>query len=238
MRIALVHGPHNSEAAELGRKLRATGCEVVLSAATGFELLTLLKQSFDVVHGFGRTDLLLFADTINAPFLITLLAEPSEAELTVCRQAGSRCRFVAQGCAAAGLNLLARDAQDYQSLYAELIELCAREDVRPWGHYEVLSDDKPDHKIKRITVQPGKRLSLQLHHRRAEHWLIVSGRARVTLGDEFFDLGPGQAIDIPVEAAHRIENIGSAPVVFIEVQQGDYFGEDDIVRLQDDFGRN
>ena len=238
MRIALIHDQNNSAAVELGRKLSAAGCEIVLSQATGFELLALLKQSFDVVHGFGRLDLLLFADTINAPLLISLLTEPSEAELSVCRQAGSRCRFVAQGCAAAGLNLLARDAQDYQPLYADLIKLCAREDVRPWGHYEVLSDDRPDHKIKRITVQPGKRLSLQLHHRRAEHWLIVSGLARVTLGEEFFDLGPGQAIDIPVEAAHRIENIGSEPVVFIEVQQGDYFGEDDIVRLQDDFGRN
>ncbi|OPZ59919.1 MAG: Alginate biosynthesis protein AlgA [Deltaproteobacteria bacterium ADurb.Bin510] len=134
--------------------------------------------------------------------------------------------------------MIAESLTDPEPAYLELVQRCAREERRPWGHYEVLSDDKCDHKVKRITVEPGKRLSLQLHHRRAEHWLIVSGQARVTLGEAHHDLGPGQAIDIPVEAAHRIENLGTEPVVFIEVQQGSYFGEDDIVRLQDDFGRN
>jgi mannose-6-phosphate isomerase len=108
---------------------------------------------------------------------------------------------------------------------------------RPWGSYTVLSDDAPDHKVKRIVVHPGKRLSYQRHAKRAEHWLIVSGTAQVTVDGVVTELGPGQAIDIPLEAAHRIANAGHSDVVFIEVQRGSYFGEDDIVRLEDDYGR-
>ncbi len=108
---------------------------------------------------------------------------------------------------------------------------------RPWGYYEVLSDDHHDHKVKRITVLPGKRLSLQYHARRRECWIIISGRAAVTLGEEHVELGPSDTIDIPQGSAHRIENVGAQDVVLIEVQQGEYFGEDDIVRLEDDFGR-
>jgi mannose-6-phosphate isomerase len=109
--------------------------------------------------------------------------------------------------------------------------------VRPWGNYTVLSDDAPDHKVKRIVVHPGGRLSYQKHAKRAEHWFIVSGTAKVTLDGTVTELTPGQAIDIPVGAAHRIANEGTDDVVFIEVQHGTYFGEDDIVRLEDDFGR-
>jgi mannose-6-phosphate isomerase len=108
---------------------------------------------------------------------------------------------------------------------------------RPWGNYTVLDDDAPDHKVKRIVVLPGKRLSYQKHAKRAEHWFIVSGQAQVTLDGALIHLGPGQAIDIPQGAAHRIANEGSENVVFIEVQHGTYFGEDDIVRLEDDYGR-
>jgi mannose-6-phosphate isomerase len=108
---------------------------------------------------------------------------------------------------------------------------------RPWGNYTVLSEDAPDHKVKRIVVHPGKRLSLQLHAKRAEHWFIVAGVAQVTVDGTVTTLTPGEAIDIPREAAHRIANEGAEDVVFIEVQHGTYFGEDDIVRLEDDFGR-
>ena len=101
----------------------------------------------------------------------------------------------------------------------------------------MLSDDAPDHKVKRLVVHPGKRLSYQLHHRRAEHWFIVSGTAKVTLDGTITQMGPGQAIDIPLESAHRVANEGDIDVVLIEVQHGSYFGEDDIVRLEDDFGR-
>jgi mannose-6-phosphate isomerase-like protein (cupin superfamily) len=108
---------------------------------------------------------------------------------------------------------------------------------RPWGNYTVLDDDAPDHKVKRLVVHPGKRLSYQKHAQRAEHWFIVAGTAQVTLDGALIELSPGQAIDIPMGAAHRIANAGKDDVVLIEVQHGSYFGEDDIVRLEDDFGR-
>ena len=101
----------------------------------------------------------------------------------------------------------------------------------------MIDDAAPDHKVKRLVVHPGKRLSYQLHHKRAEHWFIVSGTATVTLDGTVTKLGPGQAIDIPLEAAHRVGNDGEVDVVLVEVQHGSYFGEDDIVRLEDDFGR-
>jgi mannose-6-phosphate isomerase len=108
---------------------------------------------------------------------------------------------------------------------------------RPWGYYDVLADN-PDHKVKRIVVFPQKRLSLQRHRRRSEHWYIVSGDAIVTLNGREVPLAAGDAIDIPKGATHRIENIQTdSEVVFIEIQRGDYFGEDDIERLEDDYGR-
>lgn len=109
-------------------------------------------------------------------------------------------------------------------------------DHRPWGFYEILSD-APDCKVKRITVYPESRLSLQRHFRRSEHWFIVKGEAVVTRNDENIRLSSGGSIDLPVFAWHRIRNIGKENVVFIEVQTGDYFGEDDIERSEDDYGR-
>ncbi|MBA2495519.1 MAG: phosphomannose isomerase type II C-terminal cupin domain [Acidimicrobiia bacterium] len=109
-------------------------------------------------------------------------------------------------------------------------------DERPWGSYTVL-DDAPDHKVKRIEVLPGKRLSYQRHARRAEHWFVVSGTAEVTLDGDVVVLRPGEAIDIAQGAAHRVANPGEALLVFVEVQHGEYFGEDDIERLDDDYGR-
>ena len=110
-------------------------------------------------------------------------------------------------------------------------------DVRPWGEYLVLEDDAADHKVKRITVTPHKRLSYQSHAKRAEHWFVVSGTAIVTLNDTEHEVLPGSAIDIPLGTKHRVENRGTEPLVFIEVQYGTYFGEDDIVRFEDDYGR-
>jgi mannose-6-phosphate isomerase len=108
---------------------------------------------------------------------------------------------------------------------------------RPWGSFTVLVD-ADTHKVKTITVDPGQRLSYQKHARRAEHWFVVEGTATVTLDDVVHTVPTGGAIDIPTGAAHRMQNTGDQPLVFIEVQQGDYFGEDDIVRLQDDYGRS
>jgi len=109
-------------------------------------------------------------------------------------------------------------------------------DERPWGSFTVL-DEGSGFKVKRIEVLAGKRLSYQKHAMRAEHWFVVSGTAKVTLDGEDVIRTAGEAIDIPIGAAHRVENPGQELLVFIEVQQGNYLGEDDIVRLQDDFGR-
>lgn len=107
---------------------------------------------------------------------------------------------------------------------------------RPWGSYTIL-EEGPGYKVKRVTVNPGGRLSLQMHHQRSEHWVVIAGTARVTCGDHLFDLYVGQSTGIPKETRHRLENRGSEPVHIIEVQNGPYLGEDDIVRFQDDYGR-
>jgi mannose-6-phosphate isomerase len=107
---------------------------------------------------------------------------------------------------------------------------------RPWGSYEVLQESS-SHKVKCIWVKPGMRLSYQRHQKRAEHWFIVSGDAEVTIDGNTSRLGAGSTIDIGVGVLHRIHNVGDTDVVFIEVQTGTYFGEDDIERVEDDFGR-
>ncbi|HUX04323.1 MAG TPA: phosphomannose isomerase type II C-terminal cupin domain [Acidimicrobiales bacterium] len=110
-------------------------------------------------------------------------------------------------------------------------------DERPWGNFTVLDDEMFDHKVKRIVVMPGKRLSYQQHAQRAEHWFVVSGEPTVVLDDVEHQLAPGDSIDIALGQKHRCENRGTSPVVLIEVQHGTYFGEDDIVRIADDYGR-
>lgn len=110
-------------------------------------------------------------------------------------------------------------------------------DRRPWGTFTVI-DEGESFKVKRIEVLPGKRLSYQKHQQRAEHWFVVSGAAKVTLDDKEVTILAGEAIDIEIGSAHRVENPGDELLVFIEVQRGRYLGEDDIVRLQDDFGRS
>ncbi len=112
-----------------------------------------------------------------------------------------------------------------------------RFDERPWGNYRII-DAGQDFQVKRIEVKPGKRLSYQTHKHRSEHWYVVSGEARVTLNDKEIILKKGEAVDIAIGAAHRVENPGQELLIFIEVQQGDYVGEDDIVRIEDDFGRD
>ncbi len=133
-------------------------------------------------------------------------------------------------------------AQDVKEVVAQLTEL-KHEAVnyhktvhRPWGSYTVL-EDAEDCKVKRLVVKPGQVLSLQLHHRRAEHWTVVQGVAKVRLGDEEFMLEANQSTYIPTETLHRLENPGETDVHLIEVQTGDYFGEDDIVRFEDIYGR-
>ena len=112
----------------------------------------------------------------------------------------------------------------------------ADDSVRPWGRYFVL-EESPIHKVKRIEVQPGKRLSYQRHKFRAEHWLIVQGEGILTLDGDKKRIAVGDSVDIAIGQLHRIENTSTQELIFVEVQTGTYFGEDDIERVEDDFGR-
>jgi mannose-6-phosphate isomerase len=110
-------------------------------------------------------------------------------------------------------------------------------ETRPWGAFYVL-DEQPGFKVKRISVTPGGRLSLQSHKHRSEHWTVVNGTATVTVDAAVVALTRGQSVDIPLGAKHRLENLGSDLVEIIEVQFGDYLGEDDIIRYDDIYNRN
>jgi mannose-1-phosphate guanylyltransferase/mannose-6-phosphate isomerase len=133
-------------------------------------------------------------------------------------------------------------AQDVKEVVSQLAELQHEAAIyhqtvhRPWGSYTILEDEH-DCKVKRLVVKPGQVLSLQLHHRRSEHWTVVKGTAKVRLGDDEFLLQQNQSTYIPVETLHRLENPGTEDVHLIEVQTGDYFGEDDIERFEDIYGR-
>ncbi len=109
-------------------------------------------------------------------------------------------------------------------------------ETRPWGRFEILADEI-DYKAKKITIDPGAQLSYQSHHQRAEYWVVISGQAELTLDEKKMAMQPGQSVYIPVGAKHRMKNSGNAPLVFIEIQTGAYFGEDDIVRYLDDYNR-
>lgn len=109
-------------------------------------------------------------------------------------------------------------------------------EIRPWGRFEVLSD-RVDHKVKRLIVEPGRQLSYQQHEKRDEHWTFVSGMGEVILNDKVLSFKSGEQVYIPRGSKHRLRNLGHAPLVIIEVQTGEYFGEDDIKRFQDDFNR-
>ena len=109
-------------------------------------------------------------------------------------------------------------------------------DIRPWGHYEVLLDET-NYKVKRITVNPGERLSYQYHVHRQESWVGVQGVGVLTLDGYEYPMRPGTELHIPYHTPHMIENPGEEPLIFIEIQTGTYFGEDDIVRLHDNYGR-
>jgi mannose-1-phosphate guanylyltransferase/mannose-6-phosphate isomerase len=132
--------------------------------------------------------------------------------------------------------------QDVKKLVARLKEggryehALHREVFRPWGSYDSL-ESGARFQVKRLKVKPGATLSLQMHHHRAEHWVVVAGTARITRGDEVFLLEENQSTYIPVGMKHRIENPGTIPVEIIEVQSGSYLGEDDIVRFEDAYGR-
>ena len=126
------------------------------------------------------------------------------------------------------VNELKRRGHDTQKLHRTV--------TRPWGTYTTLQEG-PSFKIKRIEVKPGASLSLQMHHHRSEHWVVVSGTAKVTVDERVVLLAPNQSTYVPLGSKHRLENPGRASLCLIEVQCGDYVGEDDIVRFDDIYGR-
>ncbi|HHL40361.1 MAG TPA: glycosyltransferase, partial [Deltaproteobacteria bacterium] len=196
------------------------GLSVVEAMACGTPVIAINRGSMaeiieDGVNGF------LVRDTDG---LVRAVGRIKEIDRSRCRASVER-RFSAE-----------RMVDDYIRLYERIVEGSRREERRPWGRYEVLGEGG-DHKVKRITVRPGKRLSYQRHRRRSEHWYVVSGRAVVTRDGERIELAAGEGVDIPARSWHRIENPGPGGLVFIEVQRGEYFGEDDIERSEDDYGR-
>jgi mannose-1-phosphate guanylyltransferase/mannose-6-phosphate isomerase len=126
------------------------------------------------------------------------------------------------------VNHLGREQRGEQALHRKV--------HRPWGWYDSI-DNGPRHQVKRILVKPGASLSLQMHHHRAEHWIVVSGTAEVTNGDNVIMLTENQSTYIPLGQTHRLRNPGKMPLEIIEVQSGSYLGEDDIVRFEDTYGR-
>ncbi len=129
-----------------------------------------------------------------------------------------------------------RMVDDYIKVYQMILEKRKREEKRPWGFYEILTE-RPGYKVKRITVLPQEEISLQRHAHRKEHWYIVSGEGLVTKNGDKIRAIAGDSVDLSVKEIHRVRNIGSENLVFIEIAQGDYLGEDDIERFEDKYGR-
>ena len=149
-----------------------------------------------------------------------VVAETSDAILIADRDRSQSVSSIVASLESAGRN----EAQNHRKVY------------RPWGSYEVLSEG-PGFQVKRINVYSGQTLSLQSHEHRSEHWVVVSGLATVTRGEEVFQLGANESTYIPVACVHRLANTGDDPVEIVEIQVGDYLGEDDIIRYEDLYGR-
>ncbi|HEC83061.1 MAG TPA: glycosyltransferase, partial [Firmicutes bacterium] len=196
------------------------GLSVVEAMACGTPVIANRRGSMPEIIEDGETG-----------FLVSGVDEAVEAVRRIGQIERRKCRQLVEDKFTAE-----RMVDEYVQVYKRIVKMTQREDHRPWGFYEILSD-KPDHKVKRITVHPGHRLSYQRHRRRSEHWYVLKGEAVVTLDDKDYTLKPGQAIDLPAGSWHRVRNPGNTDLVLIEVQTGDYFGEDDIERLEDDYGR-
>lgn len=196
------------------------GLSVIEAMACGTPVIATNRGSMREVIVDGRTGFLV----AGAEEMAHMVSRVGEIDRRQCRRWVEE-RFSAE-----------RMVDDYLRVYERILAERKREDHRPWGFYEVLAD-LPDHKVKRITVYPGQRLSYQRHFRRSEHWYVIQGGAIVTRNGQEIEAPSGQAIDLPVGSWHRIRNPGETNLVFIEVQTGEYFGEDDIERAEDDYGR-
>ena len=196
------------------------GISAVESMACGTPVVAFRRGSMPELIAHGRTG-----------FLCETLEEAVEALHNTSRIDRGECRRWVEERFTAD-----RMVNDYLRVYERVVSAHKREDRRPWGSYRVLADGD-DHKVKTIRVNPRHRLSLQRHAQRSEHWYGVKGRGIVSRDGEELNLEPGKAVDIPQGAWHRVENCGSEELLFVEVQTGSYFGEDDIERREDDYGR-
>ncbi|VAW50082.1 Glycosyltransferase [hydrothermal vent metagenome] len=194
------------------------GLSVVESMACGTPVIAYNRGSMPELIQHGRTGFIV-DDIASATQAVN---EINKLNRKTCRQHIEQ-HFTCQ-----------RMAHAYVETYHKILQ--ARENYRPWGHYQNLLEDE-NHKVKKLIVNSGERLSLQKHQHRAEHWTVVSGEALVTVDKKEILLKVGQSVDIPKGSVHRIYNPGITQLIIIEVQMGDYFGEDDIIRLQDDYNR-
>jgi mannose-6-phosphate isomerase len=216
---------------------------------------------FDIILNFMSSKVLPFAATVNIPVLTMLLGSARDIQIHPVLRRYNEYPFVTmdekEKSFLPELNYVAtisipspENASTVRPVIDSYYELCEKlvsgeietpvselKRMTPWGSWEVLKNEM-HLKVKKITMNPGQRLSYQRHQKREEHWFIAEGEALVVLDDKEVPLTAGQAIDIPKGAAHRIGNPGEKAMVFIEVQRGEYFGEDDIERLDDDYGRS
>ena len=196
------------------------GLSIVEAMACGTPVIALNRGSMPELIDHGKNGFLVS----NSDEAIKAVAHIKEIDRSYCRRSVEE--YFTVDCM----------VEKYVHVYEKVLEKRKRENHRPWGYYFVLSDEQ-SYKAKKIVVYPGKRLSLQRHSKRDEHWYIIHGKARMTLDNSQFIINDGQSVDIPRGSLHRIENIGTDELSFVEVQTGDYFGEDDIERIEDDFGR-
>ncbi|MGB9926802.1 MAG: glycosyltransferase [Methanosarcina sp.] len=198
----------------------AFGLGVIEAMASGTPVIAINRGSMPELITNGETG-----------FLVNDVEEAAEAVLKISSISRKKCRESVENRFS-----VERMVDDYIIVYETILAKCKREDKRPWGYYEVLAES-PGYKVKTLVVLPQAEISLQRHSHRREHWYIVSGKGLVTKGESQIRVLPGDSVDLPVNEIHRIRNIDNENLVFIEVAQGDYLGEDDIERLEDRYGR-
>ena len=196
------------------------GLDVVEAMSSGTPVIAMNGGSMPELIRDGETG-----------FLVNSVDEAAEAVQKVAAISRKKCRdSIEKNFSIDGM------VADYIKVYETIIEKCKRESERPWGHYEVLLH-MPGYKVKTLTILPQGEISLQRHSHRKEHWYIVNGKGIVTKNKSEIRVFAGDSVDLPVNEVHRIKNIDNENLVFIEIAQGDYLGEDDIVRLEDKYGR-
>jgi len=196
------------------------GLDVVEAMASGTPVIAMNRGSMPELIRDGETG-----------FLVNSIDEAAEAVQKVADISRKKCRESVEKRFSVD-----RMVADYIKVYETIIEKCKHESVRPWGYYEVLLH-MPGYKVKTLTILPQGEISLQRHSHRKEHWYIVNGKGIVTKNKSEIRVFAGDSVDLPVNEVHRIKNIDNENLVFIEIAQGDYLGEDDIVRLEDKYGR-